>query len=730
MAPPIVKRYLITLDRHKVLALTSFAVIVGVSGLVAVHSSTPIPPVYQATGVLASNNPPAAFSTLGTQIQEQGKQLNEEILLSEKVVTAAAQRVKADPKEVLNKVKIRLPKPPTKDNPDPPQIIQVSYTDSDGRQAGETLLSLMQGMVQQSREINKARLTATIKALNERLPPVKQELQAAEQKLEQYNRTRGPVLLAAEDDSLVKGIVGSQQQQQQLQLQIQGVETQMRSLIGKLGLTPDQAYTSSALSADPIIQNLRAQILQNETQLEILSRDLRPEHPTIVELRKKQQAYEELLQQRASELMGGNGVAAPLPSQIRKDSNLDPARQQLANSLVSLQTQRETLIQQLGAAIKYEKELRQEYAKLPNRQLEQARLQQEVQLKRTLYDKIQAAKVDAQAAEAETVSSLSIARPPQVKAEIQPSPSIVLIVGGGVGVAFLVAGGLIFLLSALDGKVYTAEEVRSLLTQQDVPLLGQLPILPTFDLDRDEIPVLKSSHSPYAEFYERLRSNLRRMGEAPVKVLLISSAEDQEGKTVTAYNLAVASAFAGKRTLLVEADLRSPSQAKSLRVAPDPDANVEPLRYYNSKNECIRLVPDIENLYIVPSAGPQRQAAAIIESSELRRLLEDARGRFDLVVLDAPALSRCNDALLLEPYTDGMVLVARPGYTQGSMLNEAIEQLTEEEESPLLGVIINGVDQAIPLPSEPPEKVQTLLVEESEPVAETQKEDTPTKLRR
>src|SRR6478672_219573 len=727
MAPPIVKRYLITLDQHKVLALTTFAVIVGVSGIVAVHSSKPVPPVYQATGVLASNNPPAVFSTLGTQIQEQGKQLNEEILLSEKVVVAAAEKVKVTPKEIIKRVKIRLPKQPSKDNPNPPQIIQLSYTDDEGKRSGETLLALMQGMVEQSREINKARLTATIKALNERLPPVKQDLQSAEQKLEQYNRTQGPALLAAQDGSLVGGITGSQQQQNQLRLQIQAVETQMRSLIGKLGLTPDQAYTSSALSADPIIQNLRAQILQNETQLEILRRDLRPEHPTIVDLQKKQEAYEDLLQQRASELIGGNGVAAPLPSQIRKDSSLDPARQQLANNLVSLQTQRETLIQQLGAAIRAEQELRQEYAKLPNRQLEQTRLQQEVQLKRALYDKIQAAKVDAQAAEAETVSSLSIAKPPQVTAEVQPSPKMVLIVGGGVGIGLLIAGGLIFLLSALDGKVYTAEEVRSLLVQQGVPLLGELPLLPTLDLNPDELPVLQNPHSAYVEFYERLRSNLRRIGEEPIKVLLISSAEDSEGKTVSAYNLAIASAFAGKRTLLIEADLRSPSQAKSLRVAPDPDTNVEPLRYYNAKNECIRLVPDIENLYIVPSAGPQRQAAAIIESSELRRLLEDVRGRFDLVILDAPALSRCNDALLLEPYTDGMVLVARPGYTQGSMLTEAIEELTEEEESPLLGVIINGVEKVIPLPPEIQVQEPLVAAEASEPVAEIKKQNAPTK---
>jgi capsular exopolysaccharide synthesis family protein len=165
-----------------------------------------------------------------------------------------------------------------------------------------------------------------------------------------------------------------------------------------------------------------------------------------------------------------------------------------------------------------------------------------------------------------------------------------------------------------------------------------------------------------------------------------------EGKSVTAYNLAIASARAGKRTLLIEADLRSPSDAQSLKIAVDPESITEPLRYYGNLSDCIRLVPEIENLYVVPSAGPQRHAAAILESSEMRRLLEDARGRFDLVILDTPSLSRCNDALLLEPYTDGMAIVTRPGYTEEGLLTETVRELVESQDIRFLGTIINGAE--------------------------------------
>lgn len=690
MTPPFVKRYLIALDRHKWAGLAGFVLVVGASAVVAAQPKEP--PSYVAVGSLVNNRPPVTFSTTGTQIQEQGQELNREILLADNVVDAAAKQLNINPKEIRSNTAIDVPESGKKGPSGP---ITVKYRSGNPEEAAAVTKLLMEGMVEQSRLINTARLRAIIQELNQRLPQATQELRTAEQNLEQYDRREGPLLLAAQNGNLIGSITGSEAQQRQIQLALEGVEAQIRSLQQKLGLTPEQAYASSALSADPIIGNLRAQIYENESQIAVLSRDLKPEHPTMIELQNRQQAYEQLLQQRAQEVVGGTQGAAPLPAgdQIRAQSSLDPARQELANTLVNLQTQRETLQQQLAATTRTEQELRQQYAAIPNKQLERARLEQQVGLKRALYDRMQAARVDAESAEAETASSLSIAKPPEVSEQVTPAQNPILTLGIGALVGLIVGGGLVLLLDSFEGKFYTLEDVREALRQRDVPLLGVLPLLPSDD--ETEISVLTEADSPYIEFYERLRSNLRRVEGKSLKVILLTSTVNQEGKTVSAYNLAIASAQAGRRTLLIEADLRSPSQAKALKIAPDPDSVIEPLTYYGQLSNCIHLVPEVENLYIVPSAGPQRQAAAILESSEIRRLLEDVRGRFDVVILDTPALSACNDALLLEPYTDGILLVTRPGYTEDSLLAEAIEQLTESDFR-LLGAVINSVD--IPMP--------------------------------
>jgi capsular exopolysaccharide synthesis family protein len=711
MTPPIIKRYFIAFDQYKWTGLAAWILVAAGSLLFA--KQEPPPTQYAAAGEMLFVQPPVIFSKTGTDIQQQAQVLSKDALLNEQVIEIVAKRVGKKPKELVGKIALQLPKPPGKGEAPPPPRFALGYSDTDEKRAFAVLDTLMKAMVEQSRLINNKRLSDRIKGIQDRLPAAEKDLRNAERRLEQYTKREGVLLLAARDGSIVSGITGSQQQQRQINIQLQAIDAQIRSLQDRLGLTPDQAYTSSALSADPIIANLRAQIHQAETQKTLLAEQgYRAAHPRVVELNTQLEAYSKLLRERASEVIGNNGIGQSLvtSTKIRQDSSLDPSRQQLAQQLVTLKTQRDTMREQLVGLARQEQQLRREYLTIPNKQLEQARLQQTVKLKQDLYSRIQAALVDAQAAQAETATSLSILTPVQVD-EIKPAPSNpVLIIAAGAGIGFIVGNGLIFLLGSLGGILQTMEEIRAALVQRDVEVLGILPYILLVDPEGGETPIVLAPNSPYLEVYERFRSKLRLAGETAPKVVLFTSTVEKEGKSVSAYNLAIASARAGKRTLLIEADLRSPSMCKAVKVAPDPDANVEPLRYYGSLSECIRLVPEVENLYIVPSPGPMRQPAAIIESSEFQRLLEDAKNRFDMVILDAPAISLCNDARMLEPLTNGMILVTRPGYTGGNLLGEIADELSESEDITLLGAIINGADISLPAPTVA--ESQTLLSEE------------------
>ena len=729
MALPIVKRFLISLDQNKFVGIFVFLVCLGGSVIFALLPDPEKPQsIYRAVGQLAYRMPPPAFTSTGTQLQEQGRgAINRDLLLSPRVLVNAAKKLQFNQEQIVKirdqDLKITFPGEVEgkKNNSDQPQEVLLELTADSQAKAELILETLMKEMVEYSRWLNTSQLRARIEALSVRLNEVQKDLTRAEEKFYRYISTQGSDLLAIQDGSLFTAITSSQQQQREIRLELQGIQGQIDSLSKQLDLTPDQAYTSSALSADPIIASIRAQILDTEAQLERLQKDLRPEHPTVVKLRKQQEVNESLLQKRAAEVIGKDGVLTALPSsRIRQQSNLDATRQQLAAQLVTLQTQREGLMKQLESLVTQEQQLRSQYEKFPDKQLQQARLTQAVAFQRGIYETILNALVDAQAAEAETVGSLTVAQPPVARQveQVFNRKNRLLILLAGAGLGTLAGLGTILLLAVIDDRLHSPQELREALVSRDILLLGQLPIVR--NLAGEEIePILADANANYLPYYERLRSTLRLVGGGEtVKVVVVTSITGGEGKTATAYNLAIAAALAGRRTLLVEGDLRSPSKAEEIGVTPDPNSFREPLLYYGAKSKSIRLAPNIENLSILPSPGPQKQAAAIIESSELQLILKDSRGRFDLVIVDTPSLSSCNDALLLEELADGIILVTRQAITRSSLLSEATDQLTEAEVK-ILGAVINYVDITPTLNTAEPE-LPPLIVPPTQGQTETE----------
>ena len=689
---------MLAVQRYKWAGLTCLLSIVGASGVVALQP--PPPPEFYSEGTLVDNSPLVSLTNTADTIDQLGRGIiSEEQLLSDLLLQEVSRQLgnrglDFTPGEIRRNTTVDVD---GGNKNDPGVQAVVRFIHEDEEVATTVLNTLFQGMIELSRVRNKARLQAIIDALNERLPPIESALRQAEQTLEQYDRQEGPAIQAALDGSLLSQISGSQQQIRQNQIALAGIDTQIQSLERRLGLSADEAYVSSALSADPLIADLRAQSYQIENELSVLqASDYRADHPIVVDALRNLNAIQSQLNRRVSEVLSGDGQTAALPAGVvNVNSNLDPARAALADQLVNLQTERDTLLTQNQVLGLSAQDLRQQYSSLPNKQLERERLAYQVGLKKALYDQIQARIVDAEAAEAETVSSLTVASPPTavVNEPERPNPATILLAGGILGL--VAGGGIIFLLDMLDGTIRTPEDLEKILRDQDMPILGAVPVIRT--RPAKAAPILVQADSQYHGSYERCLSKLRLTGfEDSVigpRVVLVTSTIANEGKSITAYNLAIAAAQAGRRTLLVEADLRSGSKSQYLGLVNDEQVVMEPLRYYGgSIGDNVRMVPFIENLYVSPSPGPQRQAAAILESSEMRRFLDDARERFDMVILDTPSLSRVDDALLLEEQTDGMILVARPGVTERAVLNTALEELDLNEDIRLLGVLINGAN--------------------------------------
>ena len=673
MVLPLIKRYVLALQRYKWAGIAGFLGVLGVSSVVAIQP----PPEEQfvAEGFL-NRTTPLVLTATGEAVQQQGTgSISKEFLLRDDLLVFVSELVKQEFDIEVNPGRIRSNTEVSIVSDDGTlQQVAVSYVAPTEQEAAEVLKVLIQSMVELSLQSNTQRLDETLKALNERLPPIESELNAAEQRLEEYDIEKLPALNAAQDGSLLNAISGNRAQQRQNQLEIVGIATQIASLEARLGLNASEAYASSALSADPIVAQLRARIHETETQLILLrSQGLREQHPTMVELLNNLASYNQLLNVRADEVIsGGNQQLTALlgGETVRERSNLDPARAALANQLVALSTQLDALGQQQLLLRRSAVQLEQAYKQLPNVQIERDRLAQQVALKQALYDQIQAKIIDAQAARAETVGSLT-ADTSSITADLVPvetrNPVTVLLIGGIIGIAL--GGGIVYLLDMLDSTVRTYEDLDKLFEQQDVPLLGLIPGLAS-RRSKPAMALITDPNHSCNDIYERLRSNLQisgvqvNEGRVP-RTILVSSTRDSEGKTTTAFNLGIASARAGRRTLIIEMNMRTGSRAGRLGLKPNEQAVIEPLRYYGGHlSDPVQMVPTIANLYISPGVGPQRNPAIILDSNEMARFLKDVSARFDFIIFDAPDLTTSNDAMLLEPRSDGMVIVARPDFTE------------------------------------------------------------------
>ncbi|MBS3948526.1 MAG: CpsD/CapB family tyrosine-protein kinase [Dethiobacter sp.] len=195
--------------------------------------------------------------------------------------------------------------------------------------------------------------------------------------------------------------------------------------------------------------------------------------------------------------------------------------------------------------------------------------------------------------------------------------------------------------------------------------------------------------SPVTEAYRTLRTNIQYAAvDRPVQSLLITSAGPGEGKSLTAANLAVVMAQGGKKTLLLDCDLRKPMQHRlfeqrnargltSILVQGGDPASV-------TNNT---LVPQLSLI----SSGPiPPNPAELLGSQVMPPLLQELKSRHECVILDGPPLITVTDAALLAPLVDGVLLVIDVGHARIDMVQEA-KSILQNAGARLIGCVLNGI---------------------------------------
>jgi succinoglycan biosynthesis transport protein ExoP len=191
----------------------------------------------------------------------------------------------------------------------------------------------------------------------------------------------------------------------------------------------------------------------------------------------------------------------------------------------------------------------------------------------------------------------------------------------------------------------------------------------------------------FDEGVRHLRGYLMLSTQAHVpKSVLVTSAFPGEGKSTLALSLAMANAEQGKRTLLIDGDLRQPAIERMVRL--DPDAGLAAVLAQTIPwRTATRAVSARPNLFVLGSGSPLPMALALI-GPQMRGILAQATKEFDLVVLDSPPLLVCAETLELAAATDVTVLAVRSGHTPMKAVGAAVETLRRVN-VPIAGIVLN-----------------------------------------
>lgn len=261
----------------------------------------------------------------------------------------------------------------------------------------------------------------------------------------------------------------------------------------------------------------------------------------------------------------------------------------------------------------------------------------------------------------------------------------------GVVLALLLGAGLVALYEALDTRVRSSDEIGLRLS---LPLLAQLPEPPRKLRETDRLAMLVEPSGLHAEAFRMLRTNLQFAAlSGGAGSIMVTSALEEEGKSTTIANLAVACARAGVRVALVELDLRRPLLHRFFDLPARGLGLTQVALGHTSLDEALAKVPVPLGggvLRVLTAGATPPDPGEFMLSQRLAEILDELRVDFDLVLIDAPPLLQVGDGLALSALVDGVLVVTRVDVLRRGMVGE-LARLLHTMPARKLGFVVTGV---------------------------------------
>jgi capsular exopolysaccharide synthesis family protein len=578
-------------------------------------------------------------------------------------------------------------------------VIKIAYEDSDAERAALVVNKIIELYQEKDTENNRSEAVAARQFISQELPEVEAKVAQAEADLRNFKNENQIANLSEETTTLIETSKLVDTQIDQVAAQLQDVNARYASLSSQLGMGVSEAAAISSLNQSVAVQKALTQLQDVKVQL-ATKRNLFGENaPQIISLKEQEAELTALLEQQIQQTLGSQSTSSVAQLNIL---GLGKLKQEQISEFANLGLQKTGLEQKLANLKQTKTNYQQRLAVLPNLEKRQKELERKTKAAQATYQTLLGKLQETQVAEKQnigTVRVLANAIPPD-----EPSgPSKKLIVAAGGLLGGLLGIGVAFLWDLKDNSLKNSKEIEEIF---GYPLQGVIP-----DLEKegsphllvgdvvDTLPQLPASHNAYGnnrhallpirEAYQILQANLKLLSLSQArKVIAVTSCVPQEGKSHVSANLAIAQNQVGKRILLIDADMRRPTQHKIWSI-PNYLGLSNFLKGEVEWQEAIKTIKP--GLDILTAGDLPDNPVPLIDSERMKYLIGTAALTYDHVIFDTPPITGMADTRILGRMVDGLLMVVRPGVANYGSVSVA-KKLIETTGQPIIGVVANGVN--------------------------------------
>ena len=421
-------------------------------------------------------------------------------------------------------------------------------------------------------------------------------------------------------------------------------------------------------------------------------------HPAVIELKKKIQNLKKVLNKETNKYVK-QGIAVANPIQYRQ-----AIMDSVINLDVFISAYNSKLLELKNLVQKYENQL----SSLPDKYLKYSRFQRDRVILIETYSLMKQKLEESKINEASQLGKIRVVDSAVANTK-KSSPKRKMILIFALFIGTFMGIGYILLIEFLDSTIKSIEDIerRGLSILAIIPAIGKvlenrkkkkkgykfnLKLSSSDNIER-RLLTHEDPKSPISEAYRSLRTSLMYdNNDEGCKIILVSSSGPGEGKTTTVANLAITYANMGKKTLLIDADLRKPVIHKMFK----NKINKGLTNFLSGNEDSIQNIyynADVQNLSIINSGVVPPNPSELLASNHMDNFIKKVKQKFDVVLFDTPPMIAVTDAFIINKYVDKTLLVIRASVTQKGALERTLVNMNNMS-SNIDGVIFNGVNES------------------------------------